>query len=99
MTDGENTTSGSSTGATSPAESAGTLSPPAAVPWYRRPWFWGLLLFLCLLLLAAWLVWKEWQAAESRRASLERQTAEARQNNQAREAFLLRLRLLLEKEP
>ncbi|WP_300881646.1 serine protease [uncultured Desulfovibrio sp.] len=95
MTDGEKNTPGSPSGAGSVAPH----SPPVAVPWYQNPWFWALPLFIGLLLLAGWLLWKEWQAAESRRAALERQTAEARQNNQAREAFLQRLRLLLEKQP
>ena len=35
----------------------------AALPWYRRPLFWGIFLFLGILLLAAWLFWKEWQQA------------------------------------
>ncbi|MGE9985121.1 S1C family serine protease [Desulfovibrio sp. SGI.169] len=99
MTDGENTTPDSTSGAASPAGDAERQSPPVAAPWYRSPWFWALPLFICLLLLATWLVWKEWQAAESRRAALERQTTEARQSNQAREAFLQRLRPLLEKQP
>ena len=100
MTDGENKTSGSTAGTTPlPMENVAPRTPPVAIPWYRRPWFWGLLLFLCLLLLAAWLLRKEWQGAEARRAALEKQIAEARHNNEAREAFLRQLRLLLEKDP
>ena len=72
-------------------------APP--LPFYRRPWFWGILLFLALLLLALWLVRKEWQAAEARRMALEAETAQARQANENREAFLAQLRTLLDKDP
>lgn len=90
MTEGENNTSGSG---------AGPVQAGAAAPWYRRPFLWGLLFFVLLFLLAAWLVWKEWQAAEQRRASLAAQTAESRKRNDALEAYLQKLHLLLEKDP
>lgn len=93
MTEGENTTNG---GAGSAPMGA---SAEAAAPWYRRPFFWGALFFVLLLLLAAWLIWKEWQAAEQRRAWLTAQTAESRKRNDALDAFLLKLHLLLEKDP
>lgn len=76
----------------------GTL-PASVVPWYRRPLFWGLLFFLALLLLAAWLFWKEWQAAENLKEQMASETAALQKQNQAREDFLARLRQLLKEEP
>ena len=54
-------------------EAAGPVG-VVALPWYRRPLFWGILLFLGLLLLAAWLFWKEWQQAEASKAAVAAQT-------------------------
>ncbi len=73
--------------------------PSSVVPWYRRPLFWGLLFFLGLLLLAAWLFWKEWQAAENLKEQIASQTAELQKQNQSREDFIARLRQLLKEEP
>ena len=75
--------------------------PAAAVvlPWYRRPLFWGVLLFLGLLLLAAWLFWKEWQQAEASKAAVAAQTEQWREHNAALETFMQQLRALLAKEP
>ncbi len=94
MTEGEKNTSDSGAGPTQAGAAA-----DAAVPWYRRPFFWGILFFLLLLVLAAWLVWKQWQVAEQYRASLAAQTAESRKRNDALDAFLQKLRLLLKKDP
>ena len=71
----------------------------AALPWYRRPLFWGILLFLGLLLLAAWLFWKEWQQAEASKAAVAAQTQQWREHNAALEAFMQQLRTLLTKDP
>lgn len=73
--------------------------PSSVLPWYRRPLLWGLLFFLGLLLLAAWLFWKEWQSAENLKEQIASQTAELQKQNQAREDFLARLRQLLKEEP
>lgn len=73
--------------------------PSSVLPWYRRPLLWGLLFFLGLLLLAAWLFWKEWQSAENLKEQIAFQTAELQKQNQAREDFLARLRQLLKEEP
>ena len=48
----------------SPAKGA-VAAGAVALPWYRRPLFGGVVLFLGLLLLAAWLFWKEWREAEA----------------------------------
>ena len=50
---------------------------PVPVPWYRRPLFWGIVLFLLVLALLGWLFWKQWQAAEA-----EKQAQEAALNAQ-----------------
>ena len=71
----------------------------AALPWYRRPLFWGGILFLGLLLLAAWLFWKEWQQAEASKAAVAAQTEQWREHNAALETFMQQLRALLAKEP
>ena len=71
----------------------------AALPWYRRPLFWGIILFLGLLLLAAWLFWKEWQQAEASKAAVAAQTEQWREHNAALETFMQQLRVLLTKEP
>ncbi|MDO5484675.1 MAG: serine protease, partial [Desulfovibrionaceae bacterium] len=71
----------------------------AALPFYRRPWFWGGLLLLAIIMLALWLAWREWQNAEARRLALEAELAQTRQANEAREAFLAQLRALLQKDP
>lgn len=96
MTEGENKTP--PTGGDASRTHTGSAVESVA-PWYRRPFFWGVLFLALLLLLAAWLAWKEWQTAEQRRASLAAQTTESRKRNDALEAFLQRLRLLLEKDP
>ncbi|MBT9748995.1 S1C family serine protease [Desulfovibrio desulfuricans] len=81
-----------------PAEGAAPAG-AVALPWYRRPLFWGVLLFLGLLLLAAWLFWKEWQQAEASKAAVAAQTEQWREHNAALETFMQQLRALLAKEP
>ena len=84
-------------GAASPQ--AATAAGVAALPWYRRPLFWGIFLFLGLILLAAWLFWKEWQQAEASKAAVAAQTEQWREHNAALETFVQQLRALLAKEP
>lgn len=81
------------------SQSSRTAAAISVVPWYRRPLFWGLLLFLGLLLLAAWLFWKEWQTAEAAKADIAARTAQLRERNVALETFAAQLRALLTKEP
>lgn len=82
------------------AQEAHTSAQPAsALPWFRRPLFWGILFFLFLILLAAWLFWKEWQAAENLKEQTAAQTAELQKQNQSRQDFITRLRQLLKEEP
>ncbi|WP_291440527.1 serine protease [Desulfovibrio sp.] len=80
----------------SPPPGAPATSP---LPWFRRPLFWGLLFFLALLLLAAWLFWKQWQEAESLKAEATSQLAELQRQNLARQEFIEKLRQLLKEEP
>ena len=84
-------------GAASPQ--AATAAGVAALPWYRRPLFWGIFLFLGLILLAAWMFWKEWQQAEASKAAVAAQTEQWREHNAALETFVQQLRALLAKEP
>jgi len=83
---------------TAPAQEAASTA-AVALPWYRRPLFWGVVLFLGLLLLAAWLFWKEWQQAEASKAAVATQTEQWREHNAALASFIEQLRALLAKEP
>lgn len=78
---------------------AGASGSVIVLPWYRRPLFWGLLFFLLLLLLAAWLFWKEWRQAQAEKMDVAAQTEQWREHNTALDAFVQRLRALLAKEP
>ena len=71
----------------------------AALPWYRRPLFWGIALFAGLALLAAWLFWKEWQQAEASKAAIAAQTEQWREHNAVLDSFTQQLRALLAKDP
>lgn len=82
----------------SPAQGA-VAAGAVALPWYRRPLFWGVVLFLGLLLLAAWLFWKEWREAEASKAAVAAQTEQWREHNAALDTFIQQLRALLAKEP
>ena len=84
---------------TAAAPEAAAAVSVVALPWYRRPLFWGILLFLGLLLLAGWLFWKEWQQAEATKASVAAQTEQWREHNAALESFMQQLRALLAKDP
>jgi len=81
------------------AGAAAPLGSALALPWYRRPFFWGLLFFLLLLLLAAWLFWKEWRQAQLDKADVAAQTQQWQEHNAALDAFIQRLRALLAKQP
>ena len=76
-----------------------SAQPIPALPWFRRPLFWGILFFLSLLLLSAWLFWKEWQAAENLKEQTAARTVELQKQNQSRQDFIARLRQLLKEEP
>ncbi|MDD4701825.1 MAG: serine protease [Desulfovibrio sp.] len=76
-----------------------SAQPAQTLPWFRRPLFWGVLFFLSLFLLTAWLFWKEWQTAEKLKEQTAAQTAELQKQNQSRQGFIARLRLLLKEEP
>lgn len=103
MTEGENKIPDSAARPQAAMEGAHSSSAPEVevrpLPWFRRPLFWGLLFLICLLLLAAWLVWREWRSAEEQRAALNAQAAEMQQRNEIQEAFLQKLRLLLKQDP
>ena len=100
MTDGENKASGSTAGTTPlPMENLAPRTPPVAIPWYRRPWFWGLLLFLCLLLLAAWLLRKDGRARKPGVRPWKNKQRKPGTTTRHARLFLRQLRLLLEKTP
>lgn len=82
-----------------PGATAGAVGSAVLLPWYRRPLFWGLLFFLVLLLLVAWLFWKEWRQTQAEKADIAAQTEQWREHNAALDAFVQRLRNLLAKEP
>ena len=82
-----------------PEAGSAVVAGATALPWYRRPLFWGVALFLGLLLLAAWLFWKEWQEAEASKAAVAAQTEQWREHNAALESFMQQLRALLAKDP
>ncbi len=72
---------------------------PVSRPWYVSPWFWGILLFLAVIGLLAWIIWHQWQA---RLALLEQESAvvlEQQHRNDALAAEIARLKALLAKEP
>lgn len=72
---------------------------PVPVPWYRRPLFWGIVLFLLILALLGWLLWKQWQAAEAEKQAQEAALAAQLAKNAERDAYLAQLRALLKEEP
>ncbi len=98
MTESQQPTPHETPPSAAPAEGA-ALAAAVALPWYRRPLFWGVLLFLGILLLAAWLFWKERQEAEASRAAVAAQTEQWREHNTALETFMRQLRALLAKDP
>lgn len=74
-----------------------------ALPWYKRPLFWGTILFLLILAYLAWVFWLQWQAAQ---ASAQRQLGEQQALSTAQQARneglaeeLARLKALLNQEP
>ena len=68
-------------------------------PWYRRPLFWGIVLFLLILALFGWLFWKQWQAAEAEKQAQEAALAAQLAKNAEMDAYLSQLRALLKEEP
>lgn len=72
---------------------------PVPAPWYRRPLFWGIVLFLLILALFGWLFWKQWQAAEAEKQAQEAALAAQLAKNAEMDAYLSQLRALLKEEP
>ena len=72
---------------------------PVPVPWYRRPLFWGIVLFLLILALLGWLLWKQWQAAEAEKQAQEAALNAQLAKNAEMDAYLAQLRALLKEEP
>ena len=72
---------------------------PVPVPWYRRPLFWGIVLFLLVLALLGWLFWKQWQAAEAEKQAQEAALNAQLAKNAEMDAYLAQLRALLKEEP
>lgn len=76
-------------------------APQAAIPlpWYRRPLFWGIVLALLVLGVLGWLFWKQWQAAEAEKQARDAALAAQLARNAEMDAYLARLRALLNEEP
>ena len=72
---------------------------PVPVPWYRRPLFWGIVLFLLVLALLGWLFWKQWQAAEAEKQAQEAALNAQLAKNAEMDAYLAQLRALRKEEP
>ena len=67
--------------------------------WYASPWFWGILLFLGILLILFWIFWHQWQ---NHLARLEKEKAlliEQETRNNSLQAEYARLQALLSKDP
>ena len=71
---------------------------PVPVPWYRRPLFWGIVLFLLVLALLGWLFWKQWQAAEAEKQAQEAALNAQLAKNAEMDAYLAQLRALLKEK-
>ncbi len=67
--------------------------------WYMSPWFWGILFFVIVLALLAWLFWHQWQAHTARQGQHEASILEQQGQNTALEAEIARLKALLAQEP
>lgn len=85
------------TASASPVAVPGAAS--AALPWYRRPLFWGVLLFLVLLAYALWLVWLQWAAFQLQKPAMVRAVKEQQARNTLWEAESARLREALTQDP
>ncbi|MDR2696667.1 MAG: serine protease [Deltaproteobacteria bacterium] len=71
----------------------------AAMPPWRRPLFWSLLLLLLLALLAGWTIGTQWQAVQARNAELAALAEKQRARNEVYEAERARLKSALEDDP
>lgn len=96
----QTTASNSATAATPDA------APPAAplvLPWYKRPLFWGIVLFFLILAYLGWVFWLQWQAAQAmaQRRLNEQQAlvTEQQARNEGLAAEIARLKDLLTQEP
>lgn len=81
------------------ATAAGTATAATALPFYRRPLFWSLLLLVLLAALIGWLLYRQWEAARALEAEQQAALSAAREKNDALEAYLQSLRDLLKEEP
>ncbi len=94
----QNANTGSNNGSddnATPTEATDT----ALVPWYKKPWFWSILIFLLLLLLLAWLIWKQWQAYLALQAAQDAKVKKQLEYNATLEDEAKRLRDILAKDP
>ncbi len=67
--------------------------------WYMSPWFWGILFFIMVLALLAWLFWHQWQAHAARQGEHAALALEQQGKNTVLEAEIARLKALLAEEP
>jgi serine protease Do len=84
-------------------EAAAPAAAPLVLPWYKRPFFWGIVLFLLILAYLAWVFWLQWQAAQAMaQRNLNEQQAlvtEQQARNEGLAAEIARLKDLLAQEP
>ena len=80
-------------------EQPATQPAQAVPPWYRRPLFWSLLLFLLLVLYAGWETWTQWRIVQARNAELDALAEKQRARNELYEAERARLHSALADDP
>ncbi len=67
--------------------------------WYASPWLWGILLFLGIVAVLAWIFWHQWQAHLALTEKDAALVLEQQDRNAGLEAELARLKALLAEEP
>ena len=97
----DQTTSSNSASAAATPDAAPAA--PLVLPWYKRPLFWGIVLFFLILAYLGWVFWLQWQAAQAmaQRSVSEQQAlvTEQQARNEGLAAEIARLNDLLAKEP
>ena len=82
----------------------GTAAPAAAaaaaaLPWYKRPLFWSIVLLALIGLILALLMHQKWLREQEIAAEQEKALQALKQKNDEQEAYLNQLRNLLQKDP
>lgn len=71
----------------------------AALPWYKRPLFWSIVLLALIGLILALLMHQKWLREQEIAAEQEKALQALKQKNDEQEAYLNQLRNLLQKDP